>query len=120
MSSLAERLDMRQAVGLYRRAYPLFQAAFEALGFPAARSTIGLSGSSITCWPRPSRPPGAGAPAELPRPPLQPGRGCSTNSFDPQLEALSSGQKLMVRVGPDNERRLKARLRELRARPRRT
>ncbi|OJW90460.1 DUF3014 domain-containing protein [Alicycliphilus denitrificans] len=35
---------------------------------------------------------------------------------DPQLEALSSGQKMLVRMGPDNARRLKAVLAELRRR----
>ena len=34
---------------------------------------------------------------------------------DPQLQNLSSGQKIMVRVGLENERRLKARLKALRA-----
>ena len=34
---------------------------------------------------------------------------------DPELEALSAGQKILVRVGIDNERRLKAKLREIRA-----
>lgn len=33
---------------------------------------------------------------------------------DPALEALPAGQKIMLRVGPVNERRLKARLTELR------
>ena len=33
---------------------------------------------------------------------------------DPQLQALSAGQKMMVRMGPVNERRLKAKLAELR------
>ena len=34
---------------------------------------------------------------------------------DPKLEALSSGQKLLLRIGPDNEATIKAKLRELRA-----
>jgi len=34
---------------------------------------------------------------------------------DPQLQSLSSGQKIMVRVGLENERRLKVRLKALRA-----
>ena len=34
---------------------------------------------------------------------------------DPQLEALSAGQKAMLRLGPDNARRVKAKLRALRA-----
>ena len=35
---------------------------------------------------------------------------------DPQLQALSSGQKMLVRMGPENARRLKAVLAELRRR----
>ncbi|MGH6612302.1 MAG: DUF3014 domain-containing protein, partial [Burkholderiaceae bacterium] len=33
---------------------------------------------------------------------------------DPQIEALSSGQKAMIRIGPDNAAILKAKLREIR------
>jgi hypothetical protein len=33
---------------------------------------------------------------------------------DPELESLAAGQKILLRMGPDNERRLKAKLRELR------
>jgi hypothetical protein len=33
---------------------------------------------------------------------------------DPKLEDLSAGQKLMVRMGPANERSLKAKLRDFR------
>jgi hypothetical protein len=33
---------------------------------------------------------------------------------DPALESLSSGQKIMLRVGPVNERRLKEKLAEIR------
>jgi hypothetical protein len=34
---------------------------------------------------------------------------------DPALEALSSGQKILLRVGPVNERRLKEKLAQLRS-----
>jgi hypothetical protein len=34
---------------------------------------------------------------------------------DPELESLSAGQKMLVRVGLDHERALKKKLRELRA-----
>jgi hypothetical protein len=34
---------------------------------------------------------------------------------DPQLEALSAGQKILVRIGVDNTQRVKSKLRELRA-----
>jgi hypothetical protein len=33
---------------------------------------------------------------------------------DPQLDSLTSGQKILVRIGAVNERRLKSRLRTLR------
>jgi len=33
---------------------------------------------------------------------------------DPKLESLSSGQKLLIRMGPQNESAVKAKLRELR------
>ena len=33
----------------------------------------------------------------------------------PEYEALSAGQKMLLRMGPDNERRLKAKLREFRS-----
>jgi hypothetical protein len=34
---------------------------------------------------------------------------------DPQLESLSAGQKILVRMGSDNASRVKAKLREIRA-----
>ena len=37
-----------------------------------------------------------------------------SRSSDPALEGLSSGQKILLRVGRDNERRLKAKLAEIR------
>jgi hypothetical protein len=33
---------------------------------------------------------------------------------DPELEALSAGQKIMIRIGPENAARLKAKLLEIR------
>jgi len=33
---------------------------------------------------------------------------------DPSLEALSAGQKMMIRLGPDQQRRMKLKLVELR------
>ena len=34
---------------------------------------------------------------------------------DPDLQSLSSGRKVLVRMGVENERRVKAKLREIRA-----
>ena len=33
---------------------------------------------------------------------------------DPALESLSAGQKTMIRMGPENEAKVKAKLREIR------
>ncbi|MEJ2700374.1 MAG: DUF3014 domain-containing protein, partial [Desulfuromonadales bacterium] len=33
---------------------------------------------------------------------------------DPDLEALSAGQKILIRMGPDNAAKVKAKLREIR------
>jgi hypothetical protein len=34
---------------------------------------------------------------------------------DPRLEALPVGQKMLIRMGPENAKKVKARLREIRA-----
>jgi hypothetical protein len=48
--------------------------------------------------------------------PVQPERPWVMYEFmDQDLSELTSGQKLMLRMGPENMRRVKARLQELRA-----
>jgi len=42
------------------------------------------------------------------------GPGCSTSSTIRRWQALSSGQKTLLRMGPVNQRRIKARLAEIR------
>jgi hypothetical protein len=47
--------------------------------------------------------------------PVQPQRPWLLYEFDdPQLEALTAGQKILLRMGVGNERRVKAKLVELR------
>jgi hypothetical protein len=47
--------------------------------------------------------------------PVKPERPWVTYEFDdPALQSLSAGQRILLRMGPENERRLKARLGELR------
>jgi hypothetical protein len=113
---LAERVDLHLVVGVYRRAYPLLQAAYEALGFPGRpfHARLLTVVDHLLAAPEPAGP----LQVRLPNfsGAVAPTRPWVLYEFtDPRLEALSAGQKLMVRVGPDNERRLKARLRELRA-----
>ncbi|RYF33680.1 MAG: DUF3014 domain-containing protein [Comamonadaceae bacterium] len=111
----AESIDVANAVTLYARLYPLFQQAYEELGYPGRYFNDRLIAviDHLLQAPEPQTPP---------RVTLTEVKGDVAVSrpwvryefADPQLEALSSGQKLLVRMGLDNERRLKARLIELR------
>jgi len=37
-----------------------------------------------------------------------------SDSADPELQALPAGQKMLIRMGPENQRRLQAKLAEVR------
>ena len=101
---LAEALDLERLMALYARFYPLFQQAYEELGYPDAYfndrfvDVIDL----LLATPEPREP------VVLVRPHVL------YEYADPELEALSAGQKVLIRIGPENAARLKARLRELR------
>ena len=101
---LAEALDLERLAARYFRFYPWFQQAYEELGYPDAYfndrviEVIDL----LLATPEPS------GPVVLVRPHVL------YQYADPELEALSAGQKLLIRVGPDNRARLKAWLQELR------
>lgn len=111
----AEAIDVDAAARLYGRLYPLFQQSYEELGYPGRYFNDRLVGviDHLLAAPEPA---GAIAvrlvdvqgPEKLTRPWLH------YEFADPALEGLSAGQKLLVRVGPVNERRLKARLAALR------
>jgi hypothetical protein len=109
---LAETLDTEKLVALYRRFYPLFQQAYQDLGFPDAyfndRLIVALD--DLLATPEP----------------LEPLRLVQDKVHyrfaDPDLDRRSAGQKIMLRMGTDNARKLKPKLRELRqalARPER-
>ncbi len=112
----AESVDPKQAATLYARLYPLFQQAYEDLGYPGKYFNDRLVAvvDHLLAAPEPQGPLAirvvevkGEVPSEKP--------WVRYEYADPRLESLSAGQKLMVRVGLDNERRLKARLREWRA-----
>lgn len=112
---LVENADVGQAVSLYVRLYPLFQQAYEELGYPNKyfNDRVVEVIDHLLAAPEPPGP----VPVRLVevRGPMQVTRPWVHYEFvDPELEALSTGQKLMVRVGPVNERRLKARLKAVR------
>lgn len=112
---LAETLDTHTVVDLYIRMYPQLQAAYADIGFPNAYFNDRLMEvvELLLASPEPH------GPLEVEHTPVPnrpaPARPWANYQFaDPALDALAAGQKIMVRVGPDNERRLKAKLAELR------
>lgn len=111
-----EAIDLKSATALYARLYPLFQQAYEELGFPGRYFNDRL----VAVLDHLQQAPEPAGPVHVMLTEVK-GDVASTRPWvryeyvDPNLQALSSGQKIMVRVGLVNERRLKQRLRELRA-----
>ncbi len=112
---LLETVDLRQVVAFYTRFYPSFQQAYEELGYPGRYFNDRLVEviDQLLATPNPT------VPLEVRLPtingPLQPPRPWVLYEFaDPAYQRLSAGQKIMLRMGPVNERRVKVRLAELR------
>jgi hypothetical protein len=97
-------LDTGKLVETYVRHYPLFQEAYENLGHPPQyfndRLVEVIDHLLLT--------PELADPIPLVRPSVH------YQFADPDLEARSAGQKLLIRMGSDNARAIKAKLRELR------
>ena len=104
--TLAEAVDIRYLAALYARFYPLFQQAYQELGYPQGYFNDRLVAvlDHLLATPEPAGPLRVVQPKVL------------YQFADPELERLSAGQKILVRMGPDNAARVKARLRELRRR----
>jgi hypothetical protein len=99
-----EALDAHALAQRYAEAYPLFQRAYVELGFPNARFHDRLLGAIDDMLEAPT----PAGPVKLVRPKVL------YQFADPELEGLSAGQKIMVRMGPENATRVKAKLREIR------
>ena len=113
--AFADSVDSAKAVAVYARFYPLFQQAYEELGYPGKYFNDRLVAviDHLLQAPEPQGPLQVKLTEVKGSVPLS--RPWTQYEFaDAQLEALSSGQKLLVRMGPENERRLKAKLRTLR------
>ncbi|MDI1237592.1 MAG: DUF3014 domain-containing protein [Polaromonas sp.] len=109
--ALADSVSPARAVGLYIHMYPLLQQAYEELGYPKRYFNDRLIAviDLLLATPEPAGP----VPVRLTevKGPIAPVRPWVRYEFaDPALESLSSGQKIMLRVGPAHERRLKAKL----------
>ncbi|WP_432822004.1 DUF3014 domain-containing protein [Trichloromonas sp.] len=101
---LAEALDSGKLVDIYVRNYPLFQQAYSDLGYPSAYFNDRL----VEVIDHLLETPELQEPIRLERP------GVLYRFADPELEARSAGQKILLRIGNDNAAWLKAKLKQLR------
>jgi hypothetical protein len=99
-----ESLETRALVWGYVRAYPLFQRAYEELGFPGKYFNDRLLEAIDDLLAAPQ----AAGPVRLMRDKVL------YQFADPDLEARSAGQKVMVRMGAENAAKVKGKLREIR------
>jgi hypothetical protein len=112
---LVETVDLRKAVAVYARLYPLLQKAYEDIGFPKRYFNDRLVEviDLLLATPDISEP----LKVRLPQinGPVQPERPWVLYEFeDSALQSLSAGQKILLRMGPVNERRMKGKLAEIR------
>lgn len=112
----AAGIDAVAAAALYKRLYPQFQRAYEAQGFPGRHFNDRLVDviDLLLATPEP--------PAPLPlvltavKGPVPSARPWTRHEFaDPSLEARPAGQKILLRMGAEHARALKAQLRAFRA-----
>ena len=101
---VAGAIDAKKLVGLYVRLYPLFQQAYEELGYPKKyfndRLIVALDDLLAA--------PDIREPVAL----IQP--GVYYQFADPGLEARSIGQRILMRIGSRDEAIMKGKLREIR------
>ncbi|MDE1898691.1 MAG: DUF3014 domain-containing protein [Xanthomonadaceae bacterium] len=102
---IVDSVDPKALVAWYVRYYPLFQQAYRQLGYPRGYFNDRLIAVIDDLLAAPDR-------AQPPALELRNGRYVYV---DPALESLSVGQKLMIRVGPADAARIKAKLRAIRA-----
>jgi hypothetical protein len=103
--TLLSRTDATTMVAFYRRYYPLMQEAYLELGYPETNFEARVIEVIDHLLATPNVP----APVDLVQPKV------FYEYRDPLLENRSSGQKILMRIGPDHANAVKARLREIRA-----
>jgi hypothetical protein len=112
-----ENIDTDKALALYVALYPLFQQAYEELGYPGRYFNDRL----VAVIDHLLQTPVPDAPLRLTlteiKGPIPSQRPWVHYEFaDPALQQLSAGQKMLLRMGPVNERRMKAKLLDIRSR----
>lgn len=104
-TAIAKTIDSEKLVALYRRFYPLFQQVYQDLGYPKGNfnDRLVLAIDDLLAAPTPE------SPVHLVQSKVL------FEYADPDLEKRSAGQKIMMRIGPDNAAVLKAKLKEIRS-----
>lgn len=102
---LVQKIDIAKLAEVYRKYYPLFQRAYVDLGYPDGyfNDRLVVAIDDMLAAPEPAEPPQLVQNKVL------------YQYADADLESRSAGQKIMLRIGVDNERIVKQKLRALRA-----
>jgi hypothetical protein len=102
--NLISQLDTAALMSAYRSHYPLFQQAYRELGYPKGEFNDRLVEviDDLLEAPQPEPPVALVAPRAM------------FDYANPDLQDASAGQKILIRLGPENEARVKAKLRQLR------
>jgi hypothetical protein len=100
-----EAVNSEKLVAAYVRYYPLFQEAYKEQGYPNAYFNDRLVQALDTMIATPESP----GQLALQQPKVL------YEFADPALEGLPAGQRIMLRMGPENAARVKVKLREIRA-----
>ena len=105
MIEVLRKLDMQRLAAVYLRFYPLFQKAYQDLGYPNDYYNDRLVKviDVLLATPQIARP------IDLVRPNVM------YVFADQSLESRPAGQKVLIRMGPDNAAVVKAKLTQLRA-----
>jgi len=101
---MLEAVDVDQIAGLYRQHYPLFQEAWQQLGYPDGdfNQRLLLIIDELLATPE------VEGSLRLKKPEAY------YLFSDEELESLSAGQKIMLRMGSENAARVKSKLSEIR------
>jgi hypothetical protein len=101
---LLQSADPKKVVAVYARLYPLFQQAYQELGYPKGYFNDRL----VEVIDHLLAAPDVEGPIKLIQPRVL------YQFEDPKLESLSAGEKLLIRMGSENAGKVKGTLREIR------
>jgi hypothetical protein len=103
--AIVDAVDAKTLVGIYVHFYPLLQEDYRELGYPKGYFNDRVVQTIDDLLAAPDAP----ASLALSRPKVL------YQYADPDLESRSAGQKIMMRMGSENEAKVKAKLRDIRA-----